>query len=118
LKANAILSGPTLDYKAISGANPANLVVAFDDSTSKERSDKVILQLVDDYMVFAGVGEKFVVYNLVLPKMGMATDLANSVGRIEGIELARAELVDEHIDLTKGLENYAAKRRRLVQRAN
>ncbi len=58
-----------------------------------------------------GAGEEFAVYNLFLPKITMATDLANSASRIDGVTSARVELVDEHADLTSRLWSYFENRR-------
>jgi hypothetical protein len=77
---------------------------------AKVEPENRILQLVADHMVYMGAGD-FTVYNLVLPKATMATDLANSVSRIDGVGAARVELVDEHADLTSKLWNYFENRR-------
>jgi len=106
LAARAILSVPTLDYRAISGAVPCDLIVVFTHPATRAEPEKRILQLVADYMVYMGAGEDFSVYNLILPKAIMATDLANSVCRIDGVASARTELVDEHVDLTSKLWSY------------
>ena len=86
-------------------------MVVFENPPEKVEAEKAVLELVGEYLLFAGIGEKFTVYNLVLPKVSMAPDLASSASRIEGIESARIELVDEHIDLTRRLGTYLKKRR-------
>jgi DNA-binding Lrp family transcriptional regulator len=115
LSANAILSSPTLDYRAITGGIPADLIAVFGNPSEKIEAEKTIIDLVGEYLIFAGIGEKFTVYNLVLPKVGIASDLASSAMRIEGVESARIELVDEHIDLTSRLGIYVKKRSNLAQ---
>src|SRR5579872_3655019 len=49
----AILSSPTLDYKAISGGAAADLIVAYQHS--KVETEKKILEIIGEYMIFAGI---------------------------------------------------------------
>jgi DNA-binding Lrp family transcriptional regulator len=101
----AVLSVPKLDYRAITGGVPADLIVVFGELGAREEAEKRIMNLVNDYMIFIGYGDVYVVYNLVVPKMSMATELALAIKRIEGVKDVRAELVDEHIDITNSLRS-------------
>ena len=115
LAARAILSVPTLNYRAILGAVPADLLVTFQPSERTEL-EKRILQIVGGHMVYLGAGEDFAVYNLFLPNVTMAADLANSVSRLGGVTSARVELVDEHCDVTSRLWSYFENLRRAGSR--
>ena len=104
--AGAILSVPTLDYRAIRGGVAEDVIVAFTGPEAKEAAEKKILSLVQDYLILAGIGREYVVYNLILPSVAIATELASTISGIEGVTTVRAELVDEHIDLTRNLMGY------------
>jgi DNA-binding Lrp family transcriptional regulator len=106
----AILSVPTLNYRAIRGGLPADVIVVFLSPASRAEAEKKILQLVGDYMVFAGIAREYIVYNLVLPNISTLSDIISSIGKIEGLTL-RAEIVEEHIDVTKHLGVYMVERR-------
>jgi DNA-binding Lrp family transcriptional regulator len=99
----AILSGPKLDYVAMAGGVPADLVVVFDSRESMREAERKIVPIVGEYLLFAGPGEDFAVYNLVVPRMSAASDLARRIKEIDGVRSVRAELVDQHIDLTQNL---------------
>jgi DNA-binding Lrp family transcriptional regulator len=101
IRKRAVLSSPTLDYHAIENAVPADLIVTFSSPELKERAEEKILGLVGDYLHFLGVGDEDTVYNLFVPGIHTAPELVNSVMRIDGVKSVRAELVDEHIDLTR-----------------
>ncbi len=103
VRSHAVLSSPTLNYRAIVGGVPSDLIVMFTSPNAKADAEEKILQLVGDFLIFAGVGEGYMVYNLIVPGMQMASDLTTSVRRIHGVKTARAELVEEHIDLTRSL---------------
>ena len=105
IRAWAVLSTPTLDYRAIVGGVPADLIVLFTNPAAKDEAQEKILRLVGDYLVLAGgTSEDLAVYNLIVPSMQIASDLAPIARRIDGVKMVRAELVAEHIDLTVSLE--------------
>jgi hypothetical protein len=103
LRAMTVLSSPTLNYRAIKNAVPADVIVVFTSPDVKSQAEGKIIRILGDFLIFAGVGEEFVVYNLILPSMHMVSDLVNSVKVIDGVKTVRAGLVDEHIDLTRNL---------------
>jgi DNA-binding Lrp family transcriptional regulator len=102
-RAQAILSSPTLNYQAIKEAVPADMIVSFATPHNRGEMEEKIIKILDDYLIFIGLGEEFIVYNLILPSMHAVIDLTNTVKRIEGVKSVRAELVNEHIDLTRNL---------------
>ncbi|MGI0079523.1 MAG: hypothetical protein ACRECH_07855 [Nitrososphaerales archaeon] len=95
---------------------PADLVVVFANPGAKDDVEEKILRLVGDFLIFVGVGEDYIVYNLIVPGIQIASDLANSVGRIEGVRMARAELVEEHIDLTRSLREMKTEPKGFISR--
>jgi hypothetical protein len=103
LRARAVLSLPTMNYRAIAEGVPADVVVVFNGRADRQLAEEKILALLGDYLVFAGVGSDYMVYNLVLPGLSMAADLEESIGKIGGVSNARAELVREHIDMSRNI---------------
>lgn len=47
------------------------------------------------------------VVSMILPRVPMATAMARDIGGIRGVRLADVQMVDEHIDLTASLGEYA-----------
>jgi hypothetical protein len=92
-----------LNYQAIKEAVPADMIVSFATPHNRGEMEEKIIKILDDYLIFIGLGEEFIVYNLILPSMHAVIDLTNTVKRIEGVKSVRAELVNEHIDLTRNL---------------
>jgi DNA-binding Lrp family transcriptional regulator len=106
----AVLSVPTMDYRALSGCIPADLVVAFSSPEERHGAERKVLDLVGDRMIYAGLWADFSLYSLLLPKVSAASELAAAVPRIPGIAISRVEIVDEHIDLVQGLRAYVDRR--------
>ena len=102
----AILSVPTMDYRAISGSVPADLMVSFAATDKRAEVEKKILELVGNLMIYAGVWKTFGMYSMILPKVVTASDLVERVRQIRGVGHARIEFVDEHIDQTRTLGEY------------
>lgn len=102
----AILSVPTMDYRQIDGVVPADLIVTYASQKQKIKTEMEILDLVEDYTIFAGLWETFSLYSMMIPKVGAATEIVESVKRMEGVKSARLEFVDEHIDLVKTLAEF------------
>jgi hypothetical protein len=57
-------------------------------------------------MVFAGVWTDLGLYSLILPKVSLATEIAEEVPRIPGVGMSRVEIVEEHIDQVQTLHAY------------
>jgi DNA-binding Lrp family transcriptional regulator len=98
----ALLSMPTLNYGAIGGDVPANLIATFEPELRSAANDG-LLQLVGDHLIFAGVSSELGVYNLILPNAVLGGKLAERAAHVPGVKSVRAELVDEHFDLTQNL---------------
>jgi DNA-binding Lrp family transcriptional regulator len=106
VRSHAILSVPTMDYRALSGCVPVDLVVAFSSPAARHEAERRILALVGDRMIFAGVWTDFGLYSLILPKVSTATQIAEEVPRIPGVGMSRVEIVEEHIDQVRALHPY------------
>ena len=107
---HAIFSVPTMDYRALSGVVPADLLVAFFSPAARHDVERRILALVGDRMIFAGVWADFGLYSLLLPKVSTATQIAEEVSHIPGVGMSRVELVEEHIDQVEVLHAYVDRR--------
>jgi DNA-binding Lrp family transcriptional regulator len=103
---HAILSVPTLDYRAFSGCVPADLLVVFSSPAARSDAERKVLALVGDRMIFAGVWADFGLYSLILPKVSEATQLEEAASRIPGVGTARVEIVEEHIDQVEVLRPF------------
>ena len=110
VRSHAILSVPTMDYRALSGCVPVDLVVAFSTPAARPEAERRILALVGDRMAFAGVWTDFGLYSLILPKLSTATQIADEVPRIPGVGMARVEIVEEHIDQVRALQVFVDRR--------
>lgn len=104
--ARAVLSVPTMDYRALSGCVPVDLLVAYASPSLRHEAERKVLGLVGDRMIFAGVWADFGMYSLILPKVSAATQIAEEAARIPGVGMSRAEIVDEHIDQVQVLWKY------------
>jgi DNA-binding Lrp family transcriptional regulator len=96
--ARAVLSVPTMDYRALSGCIPVDLLVAYASPSARHDAERKVLGLVGDRMIFAGIWADFGMYSLILPKVSAATQIADEVSRLPGVGMSRVEIVDEHID--------------------
>ncbi|MFI5419356.1 MAG: Lrp/AsnC family transcriptional regulator [Nitrososphaerales archaeon] len=110
-----ILSVPTMDYKAIGGGLPADLIVSFTRPELRAEAETTIFSIAADYMIYAGVWEDFGMYSLVLPKVVAATELTDKVKQISGVKSLRMEFVDEHIDQTKAVLFYVEKQMKKIK---
>ena len=102
----AVLSFPRLEYRAVVGGVLAELLVSFLDPRSKSAAVSQILTRVEPWLIYAGVWEEFDAYRLVLPNVSIAPELAEEVGRIEGVGAARVEFVDRVIVRLHALRKY------------
>jgi len=105
-----ILSAPELNYRAIRGGVATDVIVVFANPGSKEQTERKIMPLLNDYLIFMGVGKEYTVYNLILPSIAIATELSDAISKLEGVAIVRAELVDEHIDVTNNLLGFVRRR--------
>jgi DNA-binding Lrp family transcriptional regulator len=110
VESGAVLTFPRIDLHALRGGVAADLLVSYADPSTKAESQRRIRARVDDWLFFAGVWEEFEVYRLILPNVGVATELGEEVARLPGIRTHRVELLDSLIDRLDRLRPYVARR--------
>jgi len=110
VRSRAILSVPTLNYRALSGCVPVDLVVAFTSPAARHEAERKILALVGNRMIFAGMWSDFGLFSLLLPSVSTATRLADEVPRVPGVRTALVEIVEDHIDQVGALHRYVDRR--------
>jgi DNA-binding Lrp family transcriptional regulator len=106
----AILSVPTMDYQSIRGSVPADAIVRYTTPQARREAEGKVLQLVSDSLIYAGIWDEFGMYSMVLPNLASVKVLGSAIRKFSGVESARVELVDEHIDIASGLGEYVERR--------
>ncbi|HZW54964.1 MAG TPA: hypothetical protein VFF30_01605 [Nitrososphaerales archaeon] len=106
----ALLSVPTMDYRAITGSVPADVLVSFTSREQRVDAEKKILELLGEVMIYAGAWADFGLYSTILAKIVTATELVERIRKIHGVGLARVEFVYEHIDQARTLSEYVERR--------
>ena len=106
----AVISLPNLDYHKIKGSVPADLLILFMDSDAAKMSQKTILPLVGETVIFAALWDVVGLCSLILPNVASAGELAEKVRRVEGVATARVEIVRDHVDRVGLLGSYFEKR--------
>jgi len=102
----AIFSLPTLDFRAITGGVPAELMVLPNERVAKSTLDGKLLEVLGDSAFYVGAWDKLEVYFLVLPRVSALTDLLERVRGTEGVLIARGEIVEEYVDRVRALGRY------------
>lgn len=102
----ALFSLPTMDYRAVRGAVPADIVVAYSSPIKRAESEARILRLLREYVVYAGIWSSYSLYSMILPRVSMLTEVVEQVGRVSGVESLRSGFVDEHIDQSSIFGRY------------
>ena len=110
VRSNAVLSVATIDYRALSGCVPADLIVAYSSPAARHEAERRILSLIEDRLIFAGAWSDIGLYSLLLPRVSRATEIAEEVPRIPGVGMSRVEIVEEHIDQVRALHSYVDRR--------
>lgn len=105
-RSGAILCVLNLDYRRVVSGIPANLIVRFATSRQSVNVEDEILEALGDSSFHAARWDYAAVYELIVPSPYVASHLAKRIAQIEGVEGARVELVDEHIDRTRALADY------------
>ena len=97
VRENMILSVPKLDYTAIEGCVPADLLVFFEDDKARVEGVSKVLEIVMDNLLLAAMYDVVGMCSLVLPKVASTSELAARVKQINGVKDAWAEIVSEHV---------------------
>ena len=105
-KENMILSIPKVDYKAIAGSIPGDLLIFFENYTTRAKAEPKVVELVKDYLVLAALFDVVGMCSLILPNAVLLKELAEKVKQIEGVKQASAEIVVEHLHEPKDLIEY------------
>jgi len=110
VRTGAILTFPRMDYRAMSGGVAAELLVTFSDASLKTHAETEIQHRIEDWMIYAGIWGEFDIYRLILPNVSIVNELAEQLGRIEGVRFVRAELVDGLVPNFDALLPYVTRR--------
>ena len=105
-----ILSVPKLDYTAIEGCVPADLLVFFEDDKARAEGVTKVLAIVIDHLLLAAMYDVVGMCSLVLPNVALTSELATRVKQINGVKDAWAEIVSEHIMEGKPFLRYLERR--------
>ncbi|MDA4129900.1 MAG: AsnC family transcriptional regulator [Thaumarchaeota archaeon] len=112
----AIFSFPQVNISAMRAGVPADLIVLFVSPEVRSESESEILSLLNDYLFY--VGATWVdhgLYSLILPNALTASDLRERVRKVQGVKMARIELVDEHHDQIEVMASYVRRRIALLE---
>lgn len=109
IEGRALFTQPNLDFGALPHAVPADAVVQYSSPKERQEAERQVLKLLDDHLFWAGVLEGAAVYSMILPNPFLATKLVEKVRKIQGVEAARIELVDEHIDQMEVFADYVSR---------
>jgi DNA-binding Lrp family transcriptional regulator len=112
----AILSLPKVDYHAMTGCVPADLLVFFESNEVRAKAEPQILQMMGEYLILAGLFDIVGMCSLIIPNVSTASVLADKVRKIDGVNRAFVSIVEEHIDQVETFGNYIE--RGIAQRAS
>jgi DNA-binding Lrp family transcriptional regulator len=104
-----VLSLPKVNYKAMTGCVPADLLVIFRDANSAKSSEGKIMQLVADKVILAALWDVIGMCSLILPNVSAIGELNDQVRVLEGVATARVEIVRDHIEPMDVFRNYLEK---------
>ena len=107
VRTHAILSVPTMEYRALSDCVPADLVVRFRPGPGRREAEGAVLGHVGERTIFAGLWTKFSLYSLILPSVADLARLREAVRAVPGVLDVRGEIVEQHHDRVAALRPYA-----------
>lgn len=105
-QSSAILYVLNLDYWRVASSIPANLLVRFTTSRRSINVEDEILEALGDFWFHIAVWDDTAAYELRVPSPYTVSHLTKRIAQIEGVERARVELVDEHVDRIGTLADY------------
>lgn len=114
MASNAIFTVPLVDYTAMKDSVPTDLIVFYTSPEARLEAEARVLELIDDYMFYAGFWKEEGLYSLVLPNALSATELHEKVVRIPGVSMALEEFVDERIYQLETFTNFIVRRINLI----
>jgi DNA-binding Lrp family transcriptional regulator len=104
-----LFSLPSIDYRAITGSVPADLLVFFRDAEAARGSAERILAIVGDRLVFAALWDVVGMCSMILPSLAPMNDISEQVRQVDGVKATRVEIVRERIDQASVLGAYVEK---------
>ncbi len=105
-----ILSLPNVNYRAIEKGIQADLIIFFRNEAVRSTSEPKILEIVKDYLIFAGLFDVVGVCSLIVPGVGSLTELNRKVREVDGVKEVWAEIVNQYIDQIHLLGEYVVGR--------
>ena len=100
---NMILSIPKIDYSAMAGTVPADLLVFFADDRARTAAEPKVLELVKDYLVFGALFDVVGMCSVILPNAVLLKQISERVRQIDGVRQSYIEVVVEHVHRPKFL---------------
>jgi DNA-binding Lrp family transcriptional regulator len=106
IEEGAVYSLPTVEYQKMSNCVPADLHVLFRDVETARASERTILPLVAEYLVFAALWDTLGMCSLILPDVVTMSRIVEKIRGVDGVAMARVDIVREHIDQASTLARY------------
>lgn len=107
---NMILSLPNVDYNALAGLVPVDVMIFFENKAEvRAEAEKKVLEIVGDYVILAALFDFVGMCSLLLPKVAQMSQLAEKVKQIEGVREVWVEIVEEHMHQGQILIDYLPK---------
>ena len=100
----AVLSLPKIDYAAIVGCVPADLLVLFESPEAAKASPNTVLPLVGEHVVLAALWDVAGMCSMLLPNVAAVGEVAGKVKGVRGVSMARVEIVRDHIEQFQAFE--------------
>jgi DNA-binding Lrp family transcriptional regulator len=100
-KENMILSIPNVDYSAMEGSVPADLLFFFANEQARATGEPKILELVKDYVIFGALFDIVGMCSLILPNAVLLKEIEGKVKQIDGVMQSYIEIVVEHFHQPK-----------------
>jgi DNA-binding Lrp family transcriptional regulator len=105
----ALISLAKVNYSAMKECVPADLLILFRSLEDALGSEKRILPILGDRVILASLWDVVGMCSLILSDVSAVTDLANKIKQVEGVAVARVEIVKDHIDMTGAYTGYLEK---------
>lgn len=110
VKEYKILSLAKVDYTAIAGSVPADVLIFFDNNDKvRTVAEQKVLEIVKDYVIFAALFDVVGMCSLILPKVAQVSEIVEKIKQIEGVRNAMIEIVNEHVHQSQILVKYLIK---------
>jgi DNA-binding Lrp family transcriptional regulator len=98
IEGGAVYAFPAADPKFLKQAVLASLVVDYPPSAAREEVDRRLVAEFDDSLFFAGLWTTYSVLALILPSVQASREAVERAMRVEGVEKARIDIVEDRIE--------------------